>query len=73
MGEIHLKDIMQEHRRYILERFFSGFDKKSADENSEKKTGYVRAVKVLNIIGTDDPIYIYEPVDDWNVKLTLTI
>ena len=73
MSKIHLKDITQEKRKYIFERFFSGFDKPPVDEKVERKNRYVRTVKELNITGTDDPTYVYEPIDDWNVKLTLTI
>lgn len=72
MRVIHLKDIVQEKRRYILERFFANWDK-SAESEAKRKSGYVRSYKELNITGTDDPTYVYEPIDDWNVKLTLTI
>ena len=66
----YLKDLSQEKRKHILERFFSGWDKKV---EAEKEKGSIRVCKELNITGTNNPTYVYEPIDDWNVKLTLTI
>ena len=68
----HLNNLSQEKRKHILERFFASWAKE-VEPTSERNAGYIRSYRELNITGTDDPTYTYEPIDDWNVKLTLTI
>ena len=72
LAKIHLNELSQERRKYILERFFSRWNEKD-DSETEIKKGHIRTVKTLNITGTDDPVYTVEFIDDWNVNLGLTI
>ena len=71
MKKVHLKDVPQERRRYILERFFQNWDKPY--QPTETKKGHTRVEKDLIITGTDDPTYKVEHIDERHIHLTLEI